>query len=39
MVVVLKCDSNFLSTMVFTNSFCYLSTEKKNAGAKILIDS
>jgi hypothetical protein len=28
MVVVLKCDSNFISTIVFTNSFCYLKGEK-----------
>jgi hypothetical protein len=39
MVVVVNCDNNFISTMVFTNSFCYLTRKKKNAYAKILIDS
>jgi hypothetical protein len=39
MVVVVNCESNFISTMVFTNFFCYLTREKKNACAKILIDS
>jgi hypothetical protein len=29
MVVVVNCDSNFISTMTFTNSFYYLK-EKKN---------
>jgi hypothetical protein len=38
-VVVVNCDNNFISTMVFTNSFCCLTREKKNACAKFLIDS
>jgi hypothetical protein len=39
MVVVVNSDSNFIFTMVFTNSFCYLTREKKNACDKIPIDS
>jgi hypothetical protein len=33
MVVVVNCDNNFIFTMVITNSFCYLTREKKNACA------
>jgi hypothetical protein len=38
-VVVVNCGSNFISIMVFTNSFCYLPREKKNECAIILINS
>jgi hypothetical protein len=34
MVVVVNCDISFIFTMVFINSFCYLTREKKNACAK-----
>jgi hypothetical protein len=37
LVVVVDCDNNFIATMVQFN--CYLTGEKKNACAIILIDS
>jgi hypothetical protein len=39
MVVVVNCDNNFISTMGFTNSICYLPWEKTNACPKKIIDS